>query len=116
MNRKQLTVFFILLVVYALCTLVTYAFFIDELAATAGVPMPPMPISNTGVGLAAAGIVFVIYGLLGLAGYWFARKLDLPGIFSEDGNWRRWLLIPLVIGLIIGVVAMMIDLLFAPIN
>jgi membrane protease YdiL (CAAX protease family) len=116
MNRKQLTVFFILLIVYALCTLITYAFFTDELAATAGVPMPQMPVSTTLVGLAAAGMVFVIYGLLGLAGYGFARKLGLPGIFSEDGNWRRWLLIPLVLGLIIGVVAMMIDLLFAPIN
>jgi len=116
MKRKQLTVFFILLLLYAVCTFATYAFFTDELAAVAGVPMPDMPVSNPVLGLAAAGMVFVIYGLLGLAGYWFARKLGLPGIFSKDGNWRRWLLIPLILGLIVGIVVMMIDLLFAPIN
>ena len=116
MSRRQLTLFFILLVLYALCAFATYAFFTDELAAVAGVPTPAMPASNLVVGLAAAGMVFVLYGLLGLAGYWFARRLGLPGIFSEDGTWRRWSLIPLVFGLIVGTVVMMIDLLFAPVN
>jgi hypothetical protein len=90
MNRKQLTVFFILLVVYAVCAFATYAFFADMAAASAGVPMPKMRVSSTMLGLANAGIVFVVYGMAGLAGYWFARKPDLPGIYSEDGNCRRW--------------------------
>src|SRR5512141_2663777 len=116
MHRKQLTVFFILLVVYALCAFLTYAFFAEQLAASAGVPMPDTGMSNAVLGLANAGIVLVIYGLLGLAGYWFARKLGLPGIFSEDGNWQRWFLIPFLLGLAGGVFVILLDILFAPIN
>lgn len=116
MHRKQLTVFFILLGVYALSAFLTYAFFIDQLAATAGIPMPDMGVSDSILGLANAGIVLVLYGILGLVGYWFARKLDLPGIFSEDGNWRRWILIPLMLGLICGVALVIGDILFAAIN
>jgi len=116
MHRKQLTVLFVLLVVYALCAFLTYAFFTDELAAAAGMPMPDMGISDAVLGLANAGIVLVVYGILGLAGYWFARKLDLPGIFNEDGNWRGWFFIPLLLGLVGGVAVVLGDLLFAPVN
>jgi membrane protease YdiL (CAAX protease family) len=116
MNRKQLTVLAIMLVVYALCAFLTYAFFIDQLAATAKVPMPDMGVSNAVLGLANAGIVLVLYGALGLLAYWFARKLGLPGIFSADGNGRRWFLIPLLIGLACGVFMVVGDLVFAPVN
>src|SRR5512134_3983386 len=114
-NRKQLTVFLTLLVVYAFCIFASYAFFTDQIAASAGIPMPEMPASDAVMGLASAGIYLVLYGLLGLAGFWFARKLGLPGIFSEDGNWRRWFVIPLLLGLACGVVLTVGDLLFAPI-
>lgn len=78
--------------------------------------MPDMGVSPVVLGLANAGIVLVAYGLFGLAGFWFARKLGLPGIFSEDGNWRRWIFIPLVIGLVSGLILVAGDALFAPIN
>lgn len=115
-QRKQLTVFAILLVVYALCAFVTYAFFADQLAAAGGLPLPDTGIPNSVLGLANAGIVLVVYGLAGLAGYWFARRLELPGIFSEDGNGRRWFLIPFLLGLVCGIFAVILDLVFAPIN
>ena len=116
MNRKQLTAFLILLVVYAFCAFATYAFFTDSLAAMSGIPMPDMGVSNAVLGLANAGIVLVVYGLLGLAGIWFARKLGFPGIYSEDGNMRRWVVIPLLLGLVCGVGIVVGDLIFAPIN
>jgi len=116
MNRKQLIVFAVLLLVYALSILITYTFFMDQIAAAVGVPMPEMPVPDAVLGLANAGIYLVIYGLLGLAGYWFARKLGLPGIFSEDGNWRRWVLLPLLLGLVCAVGVVVGDMLFAPIN
>jgi hypothetical protein len=115
-NRKQLTILLILLIVYALCAFATYAFFTDELAATAGTPMPDLGVSNAVLGLVNAGIVLFFYGLLGLAGYWFARKLDLPGIFSANGNWRGWVFIPMALGLAGGIVLVILDRLFAPIN
>lgn len=116
MNRRQLTAFIALLLVNAFCAFATYAFFTEELAATIGVPMPDLGVSNAVVGLANAGIVIVLYGALGLLGYWFARKLDLPGIFSEDGNGRRWFLIPGLLGLACGLLLVIGDVLFAPIN
>jgi membrane protease YdiL (CAAX protease family) len=115
-HRKQLTVLFALLVVYALSAFLTYTFFIDQITAMAGIPMPDMGVSNAVLGLINGGIVLVIYGLFGLAGYWFARRLELPGIFSEDGNWRRWFIIPLLLGLVCGLFVVIGDLIFAPIN
>ncbi|MCC7019876.1 MAG: CPBP family intramembrane metalloprotease [Ardenticatenales bacterium] len=116
MNRKQLTVLSMMIAAYALTTLLTYALFVDQLAATAGIPMPEMGVSDTVLGLANAGIVLVAYGLLGLGGYWLARKLNLPGIYSEDGNWRRWFLIPLLLGLACGLFLLVGDVAFARIN
>src|SRR5512134_3135256 len=111
MHRKQLTVLFILLLVYALCAFLTYTFFTEEMAAFAGLPMPDTGMPAAVLGLTNAGIVLVVYGVLALLGYWFARKLGLPGIFSEDGNWRRWFWIPLFLGLIGGVLIVVGDLL-----
>jgi membrane protease YdiL (CAAX protease family) len=116
MNRKQLTVFFIMLVIYALSAFLVYALFADQLSAMAATPMPDMGVSNPVIGLVNAGIILVFYGLFGLLGYWLARKLGLPGIFSEDGDWRRWFFIPLGLGLSGGVVVILLDILFAPIN
>ncbi|HEX5836877.1 MAG TPA: CPBP family glutamic-type intramembrane protease [Anaerolineales bacterium] len=116
MNRRQLTVFITLLLVDAFCAFATYAFFTEELTATMGVPMPDLGVSNAVVGLANAGIVIVLYGAVGLLGYWFARKLDLPGIFSQEGNGRRWFLIPGLLGLACGLLLVIGDILFAPIN
>jgi len=116
MKRKQLTVFLALLLIYALSAFSIYAFFTDQLTAMAGIPMPDMGVPHAVLGLANAGIVLVVYGAAGLLGYWFARRLDLPGIFSEDGNWRRWFAIPLVLGLLCGAIVVIGDLLFAPIN
>lgn len=116
MHRKQLTVFFILLLAYVLSAFLTYAFFLDELASFAGLPMPDLGVSGLMLGLRIAGVIFVSYGIMGLLSYWFARKIDLPGIFSEDGNWRRWFFIPLALGLICGVVLVIGDFVFAHFN
>ena len=115
-HRRQLAIFFVLLVIYALSAFATYTFFAAELAATVGAPLPELGVPDSVVGLANAGIVLVLYGLLGLAGYCFAYRLGLPGIFSPDGNWGRWFLIPLGLGLVCGVGLVIGDLLFAPIN
>jgi membrane protease YdiL (CAAX protease family) len=115
-NRKQLTVLLVLLIVYALSAFLTYTFFIDQLTAFAGVPTPETNISPVILGLANAGIVLVAYGLLGLAGNWFAHKLGLPGIFSADGNWKRWFFIPLGIGVVGGVLLIIGDVIFAQFN
>jgi hypothetical protein len=65
------------------------------------------------LGLANAGLILVVDGLLGLAGYWLARRLGLPGIFREGAGWRRWVFIPMLIGLFSGVALVAIDRLLA---
>jgi membrane protease YdiL (CAAX protease family) len=116
MHRKQLAIFFILLIVYVLCAFLTYTFFADQMAASAGVPAPNLGKPDLVFSLEIAGVIFVFYGILGSLGYWFARKLGLPGIFSEDGNWQRWFFLPLLLGLVCGVLLVVGDLLFASIN
>lgn len=65
------------------------------------------------LGLGNAAIILVAYGLLGLAGLWFARKLGLPGVFRQDAGWRNWLWLPMGIGVAVGVGLVVADCLFA---
>lgn len=116
MNRIQKIVFAGLLFLYALSAFVTYTFFMDQIALSAGVPLPETDIAPVVLGLAYSGIVIVFYGLLGLIGSWFAARLGLPGIFSTDGNLRRWFGIPLAIGIACGLLITLGDLLFASTN
>jgi len=116
MNRFQRIVFAGLLLLYALSAFLTYTFFMDQMALSAGVPLPETEISPLVLGLAYAGIVIVFYGLLGLIGSWFATRLELPGIYSLDGNFRRWFVIPLAIGIACGLLITLGDLLFSSIN
>lgn len=116
MHGKQLRLFFVLLLVYALSAFLTYAFFTEQLTTSMGFPMPELPASPLVLGLANAGIILVAYGLLGLLGYWFARKVGLPGIFDPEGNSRRWFEAPFAIGFLCGVALVVGDLLLAPYN
>lgn len=115
-NRKQFFIFFSLIVLYALAAFLTYTFFAGQLAASAGVPMPELGVPTFVLGLANSAIVLIIYSLLGLAGYWFAGKLGLSGIYSPDGNWQRWFLFPLLLGVGCGGFLILGDIIFAPIN
>lgn len=112
-SRKQLTVFGVLLFIYALLAMMTYLFIpLDQLAPTQMAPTPTLDIPKWQLGLANAGIVIVVYGLAGLAGYWFARKLEIPPIYREGAGWRAWVLWPALLGLAVGVIFVLVDWLF----
>ncbi len=115
-NIRRGIIFLVLLGVYALCAFLTYTFFIEQMAAMVGMPMPEIGVPAYLLGLANAGIILVAYGILGLVGFWFARKLGLPGIYREDGNWKGWFWQPLLIGVVCGIVLVVGDLVFARIN
>jgi membrane protease YdiL (CAAX protease family) len=116
MNKKQLTLFTAMLIAYALAAFISYAFLLDSMLSYSNAPTPELVAPPVVLGLINAGVILVLYGLIGLAGYWFARRLNLPGIFSEDGNWRRWVMIPLIIGVAGGIILAASDKIFAPIN
>ena len=115
-NRKQLIVLLVLLIIFALSVFATYTFFLDSMAATIGATMSDTDIPCAVLGLVNAGITLAAYGLLGLAGYWFAVKLALPGIYREDGGWRSLFFVPLALGLLCGAAVVIGDVLFAPGN
>jgi hypothetical protein len=60
-------------------------------------------------GLAGAVMAFVMFGPLGLAGYWLARKLELPGVYRSGATWRDRLVVPASLGLVRGMVLVVID-------
>lgn len=82
-------------------------------ASTLAAPMPaPLPV----VALASAGLVLVIYGGLGLAGFFLARKLGLPELWDSRIANRQRFLIPALVGVALGAVLIGADLIFSPIN
>lgn len=87
-TRKQLLVLGIYLVIYAILALVTYLFIPFEQLTTPGMPTPTITIPRWQLGLVNAGIILVFYGLVGLAGNWFARQLKIPQTYREDAGWK----------------------------
>ena len=84
-NRGQLVVFVVLVVVYALLAFLTFALGLqDQLLPKEGISSPLPSVPSWLLGLANAGLIVALYGLLGMAGFWLSRKLDLPGIFREQ--------------------------------
>jgi membrane protease YdiL (CAAX protease family) len=113
-TRRQLIVLGVLVAVYALLAAVTYLFIPwEQLTLSQAVPVPEVTIPRWQLALANAGIVVVLYGLLGLAGVWLARRLGLPGAFRPDAGWRQWLLHPMLLGLALGVTVVFGDRIFA---
>ena len=116
-SRRQLGVFVVLLVMYALLAFLTFTLGLqDQLLPNEGIPSPLPSVPSWLLGLANAGLIVVLYGLLGMAGFWLARKLDLPGIFREQSGWRNWLVIPMILGVIVGVVITLVDRIFASVG
>ncbi len=73
--------------------------------------LPDVP--NWLLGLINAAIIVVLYGGLGFLGYWLARKLGLPGIFRKNNSWKNWFLLPLILGVVVGIFMVATDKLLA---
>lgn len=113
-TRRQLGVLGLLIGANAAIAFLVYTLGLAGQFLPAGeMPEPFASMPGWLLGLANAGIIIVLYGLLGLAGFWFARKLGLPGIFREQAGWRAWLVVPMVLGAVLGIVLLISDCLFA---
>lgn len=111
--RKQTIGLALLLGLDALLIFLSFALGLQPLGDPSTMPPSLAAIPLWVLGLANAGIVFVLYGLLGVLGLWFARKLDLPGVFRERAGWKAWVLLPLGWGLLVGIAMILGDRLFA---
>jgi Type II CAAX prenyl endopeptidase Rce1-like len=113
-NRLQLITLGFLVLTYALLAVIYYLTLPD---LSQVLPSGTPAVSNQPawlLALANAGFILVFYSLAGLAGYWFARRLGLPGVFRPQAGWRAWVLYPLAIGAVLGVVIAVMDRLLAP--
>lgn len=113
-TKKQLIVLSVLLLIYAVLVFITYAFIpLVQLAGpTQVVPEAAAAMPAWQIGLANTGVVLVAYGVLALAGYWFARRLGLPGIYRVGAGWRNWFWRPMLIGLGGGSALVILDRIF----
>jgi membrane protease YdiL (CAAX protease family) len=112
MKRNQILILLAMLILYAVCAFFSYMMMANQ-ANTAN---QFTGMSAAWIGLINAAIVLVAYGLIALGGYWLSGKINLPGIFSPEGGWKRWVVIPMFIGLGGGLFLVVGDLLFAQIN
>lgn len=72
----------------------------------------PLPI----VALANAGIILFVYGGLGYAGYLLSKKTSLPEIWDPAISLRKKFIVPMVVGIISGLILIAGDLIFAKYN
>ncbi len=116
-DKNQLAILGLLVSVYAALALVAYVFIPWE-QLTSGQPMPSVLTSMPRwlFGVASSIFVIILYGLLGLAGFWFSARLGLPKVYRTAGSWRNWVLGPMVWGLAIGVVMIIADRIIASVG
>ena len=114
-SRSQLIALGVLLAIYTLLVFLTYLLTPLHQLVAPGQTMPASLSTTPRWQLAAANaaIVLVVYGLLGLAGVWFAIRLRLPAIYRAGAGWRAWLIRPALLGLTTGVILVIGDRLFA---
>ncbi len=72
----------------------------------------PLPI----MALASGALVLAIYGTLGLMGFFLARRIGLPEIWDGRVSNQQRFVIPALLGVALGIVLIIGDSLFAPIN
>ncbi len=81
-----------------------------------GSMMPVSPIPKWQLALGGAGITAALYGVLGFLGLILWRSLSFPDIWDEAVTNRQRFLVPAIVGGVLGVVLIVADLIFSPIN
>jgi hypothetical protein len=114
LDRQQWSVFFILLGLNALLAFITLALGLQK-DLLVGQEMPAELVDTPGwvLGLANAGMIVVIYGIAGAVGLWLGQKAGLPGVFRTGAGWRNWVWKPMAFGLVVGVLMVAGDRIFA---
>lgn len=113
-DKNQWTILGLLVSVYGLLALVTYLFIpLEQLMAGQTMPAMLTAMPRWLFGVASMVLVFILYGLLGLAGFWFSSQLGLPKVYRVAGGWKNWVLGPMIWGLAIGVIMVVADRIIA---
>ncbi|OQX88538.1 hypothetical protein B6D60_02040 [candidate division KSB1 bacterium 4484_87] len=115
-HRSQLKILAIFILANALLAFLTFA-----LKLYKNIPgqfdlntLPKVP--DWLLGIANGGIVIILYSIMGFIGYWLARKINLPGIYRIGADWISLFLLPLIIGLAVGLAMIFADKIFTATN
>lgn len=111
-QKKSDITFFILLAILVLATGLNA---ILPQGQTANM-FPPSSIPAWQLALAGAGIVAVVYGILGLLGMVLWRKLGFREIWDASVNNRQRFLVPALAGGLVGLLMILLDLIFSRLN
>jgi hypothetical protein len=113
---KQLSLHILICLIVAFAILSAINVLLLQGVAGAATPPATMPAPLPIIALISAGIVLVLYGAIGLIGFFLARKIGLPELWDSHITNRQRFLIPALIGAAVGVVLIIGDLIFSPIN
>lgn len=113
-RRISNRIFILLIVIHVLVTFISV--FLPQTSPDVSVPTNQLPAPLPVVALVSAGIVLVLYGGLGFIGLVLSRKLGLPEIWDSAVSNRQRFLIPALVGLGVGLVIIVGDFVFSPIN
>jgi hypothetical protein len=106
--------FLILVIIAAILSAMNL--FLPQGTIASGMPVQEMPASLPVMALVVTLVVLVLYGGLGAIGLLLARKLELPDLWDPTVSNRQRFLIPALAGLVLSLIFIASDLLFAPYN
>ncbi|MGD2059222.1 MAG: CPBP family glutamic-type intramembrane protease, partial [Anaerolineales bacterium] len=107
-------IFILLLATNSLLAFLTFALGLaDEMAAAGPATATIADIPQWILGLANAGMILLLYGVLGALGLTLSKSVNLPGVFRRDASRRELLLEPLVLGVLCGGFFIVVDLGFS---
>lgn len=81
-----------------------------------GANVPASPMSAPLQALAGAGVILVVYGLLGFLGVVLWRRLGFPEIWEPGVDARQRFLLPGLVGAVLGIFLVVLDLVFSRFN
>jgi hypothetical protein len=114
LGKSQWLVFLILLGLNALLAFVTLALGLhNEFLAGQEMPADVANVPGWVLGLANAGLIVVTYGIAGAIGLWLGQKTGLPGVYRPGAGLRGWVWRPMALGLVVGVLMVVGDRVFA---
>lgn len=113
-KAKQTRILLGLVAIYAILAFIYYLIAPVQVMQIPGDQPSAPDVPQWVLGLVNAAIILVVYGVAGLAGLGFARRLGLPGTYRSAAGWKSWLVWPLVAGILVGVIIVLVDRLFTP--
>ncbi len=114
MTLRARSVLTLLVLVAILALAAALNSFLPQGGLSTVIPQSPMP--KWQLALAGAGTTAVLYALLGFVGLILWRNLGFPDIWDETVTNRQRFLVPAIVGGVLGVVLIIADLIFSPIN